>query len=86
MNNKKVMELVEICLAFDLAIKIKPEQREIVVTFKHVGMAGAKLIPFTTRCNVTSLDIELVRDVVSMITAGDTRQAVEKRINEFVPF
>lgn len=86
MNNKKVMELVETCLAFGLAIKIKPEQREIVVTFKHVGLSSAKLIPFTIRANVTSMDIELVRDVVSMIDAGDARQEVEKRINEFVPF
>lgn len=86
MNNKKVLELVEICLTFGLTIKVKPEQKQVVVSFKHVGMAGIKVIPFTINGNVTSFEIDLVRDVISIITAGDSIIDIEKRINEFVPF
>lgn len=86
MNNKKVLELVEICLTYGLKIKIEPDMTRIRVSFKVISMSGAKLVQHTIHGVVTDLDIELVRDVVTMITAGDTLQAIEKRVSEFVPF
>lgn len=86
MKNKKTLELVEICLTFGIEIKIVPEHKYTIVTFKAVSMTGDKLIQRVINGDVTDKDIDLVRDVISMITAGDSIIDIEKRINEFVPF
>lgn len=86
MNNKKVLELVSICLVNGYTIKINPKLTYITISFKRVGLGEVKVINHVITGTVTDSDIECVRTIVSMLNAGDSVADIEKFISEFVPF